>query len=90
MDVNLTAELAQLVHDRVKSGKHNSASQVVYEALRLLTEPEEWTEIRKQELRQKIAAGIGSFQRGEGVDGEEFFAQLEREEEGLERKRQPA
>lgn len=40
-------------------------------------------ELGKQELRQKIAQGLDSLQRGEGVDGNEFFAQLEGEEAAL-------
>jgi hypothetical protein len=42
-------------------------------------------ELRKQELRKKIAQGLDSLQRREGVDGDEFFAQLEREEAALDK-----
>ncbi len=35
------------------------------------------------QLRQAIADGLQSLERGEGVDGDEFFAQLEREEAKL-------
>ena len=34
-----------------------------------------------------IAQSIASLERGEGVDGEEFFAELEREERELQRRR---
>ena len=37
----------------------------------------------KEEVRNKIAAGYESLRRGEGVDGDEFFAALERKEEEL-------
>ena len=47
---------------------------------RLLADRDELMELRKQELRKKIAQGFDSLQRGEGVAGDEFFAQLEREE----------
>ncbi len=33
-----------------------------------------------EDLQSKIAEGLASLKRGEGVDGDEFFAQLEREE----------
>ena len=83
MNVHLTQELEQLVQNRVKSGRYNSASEVVRDALRLLADRDELMDLRKQELRKKIAQGLDSLQRGEGVDGDEFFAQLEQEEAEL-------
>lgn len=83
MNVHLTHELEQLVHSRVKSGRYGSASEVVRDALRLLADRDELMELRKQELRKKIAQGLDSLQRGEGVDGDEFFGRLEREEAAL-------
>ena len=83
MNVHLTQELEQLVQNRVKSGRYNSASEVVRDALRLLADRDELMDLRKQELRKKIAQGLDSLQRGEGVDGDEFFAQLEQEEAAL-------
>ncbi len=38
MNVSLTPELEQLVSNKVESGRYNSASEVVREALRLLEE----------------------------------------------------
>jgi antitoxin ParD1/3/4 len=90
MNVNLTTELTELVQLKVRSGRYNSASEVVREALRLLAERDELVELRKQELRKKIAQGLGALRRGEGIDGDEFFGQLESEETEIERKLQPA
>lgn len=53
MNVHLTQELEQLVQARVKSGRYNSASEVVRDALRLLADRDELMELRKQELRKK-------------------------------------
>lgn len=85
MNVHLTHELEQLVQSRVKSGRYGSASEVVRDALRLLADRDELMELRKQELRKKIAQGLDSLQRGDGLDGDEFFVQLEREEAALEK-----
>jgi antitoxin ParD1/3/4 len=85
MNVHLTQELEQLVQSRVKSGRYGSASEVVREALRLLADRDELMELRKQELRKKIAQGLDSLHRGEGVDGDDFFDQLEREEAALDK-----
>ena len=83
MNVHLTAELEQLVQSKVKSGRYHSASEVVREALRLLEERDQLLEWRKEAIRQKTDEGFESLQRGEGVDGEAFFADLERQEQAL-------
>jgi antitoxin ParD1/3/4 len=83
MNVHLTPELEQLVQTKVKSGRYNSASEVVREALRLLEERDQLTELRKEAIRQQIDQGWNSLRRGEGVDGEAFFAELERKEQAL-------
>jgi antitoxin ParD1/3/4 len=90
MNVHLTPKLEQFVQKKVTNGPYNSVSEVVREALRLLIERDELMALRKRELRRKIANGLDSLRRGDGIDGEEFFAQLEREEEELARKRSRA
>jgi len=84
MTVHLTQELEQMVQSRVNSGRYNSAGEVVRDALRLLADREELIDRRQQDLRKKITQGLDSLRRGEGVDGEEFFGRLEREEVALE------
>ena len=84
MNVHLTQELEQIVQIRVNSGRYNSAGEVVRDALRLLADRDELIDRRQQDLGKKITQGLDSLQRGEGVDGEEFFGRLEREEAALE------
>lgn len=38
---------------------------------------DELSALRKQELNRKIAQGLDSLKRGEGIDGDEFFNKLE-------------
>ena len=90
VNVHLTPELETLVQNKVKSGRYNSASEVVREALRLFEERDRIREFQIQELRKKINKGWASLEQGEGVDGEEFFTALEREERDLARKRKQA
>jgi antitoxin ParD1/3/4 len=90
LNVHLTPELETLVQNKVKSGRYNSASEVVREALRLFEERDRIREFQIQELRKKINKGWASLEQGEGVDGEEFFTALEREERDLARKRKQA
>lgn len=75
MNVSLTPELEQLVLSKVQTGRYNSASEVVREALRLMEERDQV----KAEIRQKITAGMESLRQGKGIDGEAFFAQMEAE-----------
>jgi antitoxin ParD1/3/4 len=90
VNVHLTPELETLVHKKVKTGRYNSASEVVREALRLFEERDRFRSLQLQELRRKIDEGWGSLERGEGVDGEMFFRDLAREERLLARKRKRA
>lgn len=89
MNVHLTPELERLVQDKVKSGRYNSASEVVREALRLLEESDQIRQLRLQEMRRKIQEGWDSLRRGEGSDGEEFMAQLERRLDKQSRRKNP-
>lgn len=83
MNIKLTHEPEQLVHSHVQSVRYGSASEVIREALRLLADRDETVEIRERELQDKIAQGLDSLRLGKGLDGEEFFAQLERDETAL-------
>ncbi|MEH2272859.1 MAG: type II toxin-antitoxin system ParD family antitoxin [Nostoc sp.] len=77
MNVSLTPELEQLVKDKVNSGRYHSVSEVMGEALRLLDERDRHQEQRLAELKAKILEGIEASERGEVVDGEEVFAEIE-------------
>lgn len=60
MNVSLTPELEQYVQEKVASGLYYSASEVIREGLRLLREREQLQQMRLQELRQEIQAGLDS------------------------------
>ena len=76
MNVHLTPELEQLVQNKVQSGRYNSASEVVREALRLMEQKDELRTIQLQELRSRIDKGLAQAGRGEGADGETFMQGL--------------
>ena len=88
MHVTLPSELAQLVTARVQSGRYSSVSEVIREALVLLEEREQLDERRRQELRHKIAEGLAQLDRGEGIPGDQVFAELDAELDALEKTRQ--
>lgn len=73
MNVHLTPELEQLVQAKVQSGRYNSASEVVREALRLMEQRDELRAIQIEELRTRMDRALDESSRGEGIDGEEFM-----------------
>ena len=79
MNVSLTPELEKMVEGKVQTGRYNSVSEVVREALRLMDERDQMKAIHKQEMNDKIAVGLKSLEEGKFSDGEEFFAQLDAE-----------
>jgi antitoxin ParD1/3/4 len=77
MNVSLTPELEQLVHDKVKSGRYLSASEVVREGLRLLEERDRLHNLRLAELQQKLAPSVEQADRGELLESVDVFSELE-------------
>ena len=65
MNVSLTPTLEELVHKKVATGRYNSASEVIREALRLLEERDEMRQMRLGTLRKEIGAGLDQLERGE-------------------------
>jgi antitoxin ParD1/3/4 len=76
MNVHLTPELEELVQAKVESGRYNSASEVVREALRLMEQKDDVRTLQLQELRKRSDKGLSEIDRGQGVDGELFMQGL--------------
>jgi antitoxin ParD1/3/4 len=76
MNVSLTPELEALVHDKVKSGRYLSASEVVREGLRLLEERDHLYQARLADLQKEINLGVEQSDRGEVLDGETVIQEL--------------
>jgi antitoxin ParD1/3/4 len=87
MNVSLTPELEKLVERKVRSGRYQSASEVIREGLRLLEDHDRLREMRLEEVRRKIQVGIDELDRGEGIDGETVFAELKKKSEALRKPR---
>ena len=54
-----------------------SEAGVVKEALGLMKEQDEHVALREEEIRAQIAESHASLERGEGINGEEAFRQLD-------------
>lgn len=66
MNVSLTAELEQLVNEKVASGMYHSASEVIREGLRLLKERDELRRVQMDELRRDVMLGVEQVRAGRG------------------------
>jgi antitoxin ParD1/3/4 len=60
LNVNLTPQLEKLVRQKVSSGRYNSASEVVREALRLMEAQDELRSLKLEQLRRDIREGMDS------------------------------
>ncbi len=60
MNVSLTPELEKFVSAKVESGRYNSASEVVREALRLMEAEDLLRAARLEQLRHDIQDGLRS------------------------------
>ena len=81
MNVSLTPHLEKLVKERVASGKYNSASEVMREALRLLEEQEELHRIKREALKRDIMAGVADLEAGRYKtysSGQELFDDIKK------------
>jgi antitoxin ParD1/3/4 len=78
MNVSLTPELEEFVSTKVGSGRYNSASEVVREALRLLEEHDRARASQLAEFNQELGRRLASLNRGEKVDPAESRARLQR------------
>ena len=80
MNVSLTPELEKYIQDKVETGRYTSASEVVREALRLLEQKE------VKEFQAELDRRIASLDRGEGIAGDKFFADLKKRTKAHQRK----
>lgn len=65
MNVSLTPELEKLVEDKVATGMYQTASEVVREALRLLSARDKY---RRAALQHDVRAGFDEIDRGEFME----------------------
>jgi antitoxin ParD1/3/4 len=77
MNVSLTPELEKFVNAKVDSGRYNSASEVVREALRLLEEHEQARAAQHAEFTRELGRRLASLDRGEHTDPAQARARLQ-------------
>lgn len=78
MNVSLTTELDKFVNAKVESGRYNSASEVVREALRLLEEHDQARAVRLAGFNREIGRRLETLDRGQHVPPADARARLKR------------
>jgi antitoxin ParD1/3/4 len=76
LNVSLTPDLSRFVENRLRSGKYQTASEVVREALRLLEARDQEPTASVDQLKREIEVGLEQLRKGRAIDGEEFFQHL--------------
>ena len=74
--LTLSEDLDRFVRKQTESGKYTSIAEVVEDGLRLLEAAEGIRAQRLHDLKAKLAEGMASLDRGEGIDGEGTFREL--------------
>lgn len=87
MNVSLTPELEEFVNAKVRTGRYNSASEVVREALRLLEERDRAHAVRLAEFNAGIGRRLAALDRSESVGPAEARARLRRKSEQSRKRR---
>jgi antitoxin ParD1/3/4 len=82
MNVSLTPELEKFVDHKVDSGRYNSASEVVREALRLLEEHDQARSAQIAAFNQELGHRLASLDRGERVAPQAARARIESKSRG--------
>jgi antitoxin ParD1/3/4 len=89
VNISLTPELDAFLQGRVKSGRYQTTSEVVREALRLLERHERDRDDALSQLKAKLKRGAAQAERGELLDGDEVFDELRKMIEERRRARVP-
>jgi antitoxin ParD1/3/4 len=81
MNVSLTSELEKFVSAKVESGRYNSASEVVREALRLLEEHDQARSVQLDGFNRELGRRLDTLDRGKHVSPADARARLRRKSE---------
>ena len=76
VNISITPELDTFLQSRVESGRYQTTSEVVREALRLLERREQERDEALFHLKERLERSAGQAERGELIDGDEVFDEL--------------
>ena len=76
VNISITPELDAFLQSRVDSGRYQTTSEVVREALRLLERHEQERDEAFHQLKVRLEKGAAQAERGELIDGVQVFDEL--------------
>jgi len=76
MNITLKPEQAELIQQKLNSGKYSNIDEVIFEAFRLLEERDREYQIWVEETREKVDTAIEELRCGEGIDSDVVVTQL--------------
>lgn len=85
ISVSFTPEQAQFLADCVATGRYQSASEVVREAIRMLEDQETHRQIAIERAKQMLEVGACELDAGEEIESASVFAELAKKYERLAR-----
>ena len=86
MTIHPDQRTAALIQREIDGGRFKDANAVVETAVQNLAASRLEIGLSREDLDATLAAAIKALDRGEGIDGDQFFAELEREENEMRRR----
>ena len=83
ISISFTPQQASFLANCVKSGRYQSASEVVREAVRMLEFQLQRRDAELARIRAMIQLGAEQLDRGDAIDGDTFFREWDDELEEL-------
>lgn len=86
MTIHPGRQTAALIQREIDAGRFKDTTPVVQTAVQNFAASRLEIGLAREELDASLAAAIEALERGEGIDGEQFFAELDREENEMRRR----
>jgi antitoxin ParD1/3/4 len=76
MSITLDPATEQRIQRELDRGHYSSPAEVIAQALDLLEAEQEWLEISKSALNQRLEQSMAQIDRGEGIPGDQLLKVL--------------
>ena len=86
MTIHPGRQTAALIQGEIDAGHLKDANAVIQTAVEHLAASRLAVGMSREDLDDSLDAAIEALERGEGMDGDQFFAELEREEDEIRRR----
>lgn len=77
MEITLKPELIEFLTDKIAQGKYHTLDEAINKSVELLKIQEQIYQGRFEELQREILLGVEASERGEVIDADVIFSQLE-------------